>query len=143
MCSAYGEGNAANRASRARNGCVLVNAKCRICFCWLGLLHVCIFLFLFGFPGKERVFTFDFSYNSYVDRDDDEYASQGQVWSDIGAGVLLNAYDGACAAHSITTRESATNRIRLCATALAAVAVLSGYLVACYMPASLNIPKFT
>ncbi len=69
------------------------------------------------FPGKERVFTFDFSYNSYVDRDDDEYASQGQVWSDIGAGVLLNAYDGACAAHtnfSVTTRdsrESVTNRI--------------------------------
>lgn len=43
---------------------------------------------------KERLFTFDFSYNSFVDRDDPEYASQDQVWSDIGVGVLQNAYEG-------------------------------------------------
>lgn len=46
---------------------------------------------------KERTFTFDFSYNSFVDRDDGEYASQALVWSDIGVGVLQNAYDGAAA----------------------------------------------
>lgn len=29
-----------------------------------------------------------------MDRDDPEYASQAQVWSDIGVGVLQNAYEG-------------------------------------------------
>ena len=43
---------------------------------------------------KARDFTFDFSYNSHVARDDPEYASQDTVWRDIGAGVLENAYDG-------------------------------------------------
>ena len=44
--------------------------------------------------GKERTFTFDFSYNSFVARDDAEYASQEIVWRDIGVGVLQNAYEG-------------------------------------------------
>jgi hypothetical protein len=44
--------------------------------------------------GKEKTFTFDFSYNSHVPRDDPSYASQGTVWDDIGAGVLTNAYNG-------------------------------------------------
>ena len=41
-----------------------------------------------------REFTFDYSYNSHVARDDPEYASQDTVWRDIGVGVLENAYAG-------------------------------------------------
>ena len=44
--------------------------------------------------GKEKTFTFDYSYNSHVPRDDPSYASQNTVWEDIGAGVLTNAYNG-------------------------------------------------
>lgn len=40
------------------------------------------------------MFTFDFSYNSFVPRDDPAYASQDTVWNDIGVGVLKNAYEG-------------------------------------------------
>ena len=43
---------------------------------------------------KQRDFTFDFSYNSHVPRDDPAYASQDTVWRDIGVGVLENAYAG-------------------------------------------------
>jgi kinesin family protein 1 len=39
-------------------------------------------------------FTFDFSYNSFVPRDDPSYASQKTVWEDIGVGILNNAFDG-------------------------------------------------
>lgn len=45
--------------------------------------------------GTERNFTFDFSYNSFVPRDDPDYASQDVVWEDLGVGVLNNAYEGA------------------------------------------------
>jgi hypothetical protein len=41
------------------------------------------------------MFTFDYSYNSFVPRDDSEYASQNTVWNDIGVSVLDNAYQGA------------------------------------------------
>jgi hypothetical protein len=41
------------------------------------------------------MFQFDFSYNSFVPRSDEEYASQDTVWRDIGVGVLTNAYAGA------------------------------------------------
>ncbi len=44
---------------------------------------------------KEKQFTFDYSYNSFVPRDDPEYASQDTVWRDIGVAVLENAYNGA------------------------------------------------
>ena len=44
--------------------------------------------------GKEHKFTFDFSYNSFVPRDDPDYASQTTVWEDLGVGVLQNAFDG-------------------------------------------------
>lgn len=43
---------------------------------------------------QVRPFTFDFSYNSFVPRDDPAYAGQMQVWNDIGVGVLQNAYEG-------------------------------------------------
>lgn len=59
------------------------------------IFHTHLFVFLWRVsPGKERTFTFDFSYNSFVARDDPEYASQDTVWDDIGVGVLNNAYDG-------------------------------------------------
>ena len=45
--------------------------------------------------GSVKKFTFDFSYNSFVERDHPEYASQTAVWADIGVGVLENAYSGA------------------------------------------------
>ena len=51
-------------------------------------------LFPSSHAGKERMFQFDFSYNSFVPRDDEEYASQATVWKDIGVGVLNNAYEG-------------------------------------------------
>lgn len=44
--------------------------------------------------GTERQFTFDFSYNSFVPRDDEEYASQHTVWTDLGVGILNNAFEG-------------------------------------------------
>jgi hypothetical protein len=46
------------------------------------------------FAGTEKTFTFDYSYNSFVPRDDPAYASQDIVWKDIGEGVLANAYEG-------------------------------------------------
>lgn len=35
----------------------------------------------------EKPFTFDFSYNSFVEADDPEHASQDTVWNDIGVRV--------------------------------------------------------
>lgn len=43
---------------------------------------------------KTKKFTFDFSYDSFVPRDNEKYASQDHVWKDIGVGVLNNAYEG-------------------------------------------------
>lgn len=43
---------------------------------------------------SERPFTFDFSYNSFVPRDDAEYASQDIVYRDLGEDVLKNAFEG-------------------------------------------------
>lgn len=43
---------------------------------------------------KKRNFVFDYSYDSFVPRDDPKYAGQLTVWKDIGVGVLANAYDG-------------------------------------------------
>lgn len=42
--------------------------------------------------GKEKAFTFDFSYDSF--RTDEDKATQMTLWRDIGVGVLTNAYDG-------------------------------------------------
>lgn len=44
--------------------------------------------------GSDKKFAFDYSYNSFVDRDDPVYATQDTVWADIGVGVLDNAYAG-------------------------------------------------
>ena len=44
---------------------------------------------------KVKKYTFDFSYDSFVPRDQPSYASQETVWKDIGVGVLANAYNGA------------------------------------------------
>lgn len=44
--------------------------------------------------GTEKKFTFDFSYNSFVQPDDPAFASQDHVWTDIGEDVLNNAYAG-------------------------------------------------
>ena len=46
------------------------------------------------FTGQRKVFTFDYSYNSFVSRDDPEYASQRNVWDDIGVSMLENAWQG-------------------------------------------------
>lgn len=43
---------------------------------------------------KKRNFVFDYSYDSFVPRDNPKYAGQLNVWNDIGVGVLANAYDG-------------------------------------------------
>jgi len=43
---------------------------------------------------KEITFTYDYSYNSFLPRDDPGYASQQHVWNDIGISVLDNAYNG-------------------------------------------------
>eukprot|EP00753_Platysulcus_tardus_P020392 PLAT8018.2.p1 GENE.PLAT8018.2~~PLAT8018.2.p1 ORF type:complete len:1234 (-),score=747.63 PLAT8018.2:64-3765(-) len=44
--------------------------------------------------GSERKFTFDFSYNSFVDSDHPDYASQQIVYEDLGVDVLNNAWKG-------------------------------------------------
>ncbi len=44
--------------------------------------------------GEKKDFTFDFSYNSHVPRDDPEYASQTTVWEDLGVSVLDCAWNG-------------------------------------------------
>lgn len=51
-------------------------------------------------PDSEKKFSFDYSYNSFVERDDPIYASQDIVWADIGEGVLANAYAGEAGAGS-------------------------------------------
>lgn len=53
---------------------------------------------------KDRTFTFDFSYNSFVPRDDRQYASQLTVWNDIGVGILNNAWEGMCSSPDRATR---------------------------------------
>jgi kinesin family protein 1 len=40
------------------------------------------------------MFSFDFSYNSFLARDDPEYATQAQVYGDLGVGILNNAFEG-------------------------------------------------
>ncbi len=47
-----------------------------------------------GHPAEYN-FSFDFSYNSFVPEDDPVYATQQQLWTDIGDGILTNAYNGA------------------------------------------------
>jgi len=37
--------------------------------------------------GKAKPFTFDYSYNSFVDKDDPGYASNDTVYNDLGHGV--------------------------------------------------------
>jgi hypothetical protein len=44
--------------------------------------------------GAEKQFTFDFSYNSFVPKEDPEYATQTDVWNDLGVGILNNAFEG-------------------------------------------------
>jgi len=44
--------------------------------------------------GTEKTFTFDFSYNSFVPRDEADYASQDVVYNDLGIGILNNAFEG-------------------------------------------------
>ena len=62
------------------------------------LVCVCAWGDLFERAEKKRKYTFDYSYNSFVPRDAPNFAGQGNVWADIGVGVLQNAYDGAFAA---------------------------------------------
>ena len=44
--------------------------------------------------GTEKTFTFDHSYDSFLPRDDQSYASQETVWNDIGKGLLDAAFEG-------------------------------------------------
>ena len=44
--------------------------------------------------GKKRPFTFDYSYNSFVPKDDPSHASNDTVYNDLGEGVLENAWKG-------------------------------------------------
>ena len=44
--------------------------------------------------GKEKTFTFDYSYNSFVDRSDENHASNDLVYKQLGVGVLENAWRG-------------------------------------------------
>ncbi|KAL4110804.1 hypothetical protein PRIC1_002491 [Phytophthora ramorum] len=42
----------------------------------------------------EKVFTFDYSYNSFAPPSEPEHASQQTVWEDIGVKVLEHAWNG-------------------------------------------------
>ena len=44
--------------------------------------------------GKKKPYTFDYSYNSFVDKDAGNYASNDTVYDDLGRGVLENAWNG-------------------------------------------------
>ena len=44
--------------------------------------------------GKQKSFTFDFSYNSFVGPDDPGHASNDLVYQQLGVGVLENAWKG-------------------------------------------------
>jgi hypothetical protein len=46
-----------------------------------------------GDAGVEKIFNFDYSYNSF-DPSSEDFANQESVWNDIGVGVLENAYSG-------------------------------------------------
>lgn len=50
--------------------------------------------------GQVKSFTFDYSYNSFVERDDPAYASQDAVWADLGVGILHNAWEGELVQHN-------------------------------------------
>lgn len=43
---------------------------------------------------QDKSFTFDFSYNSFVDASSPEFASQDTVWDDLGIKVLEHAWQG-------------------------------------------------
>lgn len=43
---------------------------------------------------KEKIFAFDFSYDSFTPEGEPNHASQETVWNDIGVGVLNNAWLG-------------------------------------------------
>ena len=45
--------------------------------------------------GESKSYTFDYSYNSHVAQDHPEYASQDNVWKDLGESVLKSAWEGA------------------------------------------------
>jgi hypothetical protein len=44
--------------------------------------------------GAEKIFTFDYSYNSFLPSDDPDFASQDTVWDDLGVKVLEHAWQG-------------------------------------------------
>ena len=44
--------------------------------------------------GKPKQFTFDFSFNSHVERNHPEYASNDDVYKKLGVTVLDNAWNG-------------------------------------------------
>jgi kinesin family protein 1 len=44
--------------------------------------------------GKEKSFTFDYSFNSHVDSSHPEFASNDDVYETLGVSVLNNAWDG-------------------------------------------------
>ncbi|GBG27336.1 Kinesin-related protein 1 [Hondaea fermentalgiana] len=44
--------------------------------------------------GAEKVYTFDYSYNSFVPADHPDHADQETVWQDLGVDVLDNAWKG-------------------------------------------------
>jgi kinesin family member 1 len=51
-------------------------------------------LFFLNLEGVEKQFSFDYSYNSFSDKNDPEYADQSGVYADLGVGILENAFDG-------------------------------------------------
>lgn len=44
--------------------------------------------------GVEKIYTFDYSYNSFVPDEHPDHASQETVWQDLGMDVLDNAWKG-------------------------------------------------
>ena len=44
--------------------------------------------------GQDRSFTFDYSYNSFIDPSHPEFASQDVVWDNLGVKVLEHAWNG-------------------------------------------------
>ena len=44
--------------------------------------------------GRKKSYTFDYSYNSFLNKVDPEYASQETVWGDLGVSVLDSAWEG-------------------------------------------------
>jgi len=74
---------------------------------------------------ETKRFTFDYSYNSFLPKDDPNYASQETVWDDLGTSVLDSAWEGYNV--SLFARSRPRRRTARCGT----ISWLTWFMIAC------------